>query len=257
MGNEVAVNVLGTIGTVLWCVQLVPQVIRNFIKKNCEGLPPLMMFLWAASGIPFSIYFIGSEGSIPLQIQPQLFTFFSLITWAQALYFPPVQMQKIKVLILVSSFVLISVGLEVGFILWLKPVYEHGTHWPMLVFGIIASVLLGLGLIPPYFELAKRKGRVVGINFFFLGMDTAGAVFSLISIIVGTIDGMSMALYITVIALETGIYTSQIIWYLFYGRKILKEEKREKEVRKLMQKEKKGDIFICEKSEQNSTLQEP
>lgn len=254
MGNEVAVNVLGTIGTVLWCVQLVPQVIRNFIKKNCEGLPPLMMFLWAASGIPFSIYFIGSEGSIPLQIQPQLFTFFSLLTWAQSLYYPPFQMQKIKVLVLVTTFVLIAVGLEVGFIVWLKPVYEHGTHWPMLVFGIIASVLLALGLIPPYFELGKRKGRVVGINFFFLGMDTAGAIFSLISIVVGTVDAMSMALYIIVIALETGIYISQTIWYLLYGRKILKEEKREKQIQKQKEQEEMGDISINDKSDQNTTV---
>ena len=75
MANAVAENVLGTIGTVLWCIQLIPQVIRNYRAKNCEGLPLLMMFLWAASGVPFSIYFIATDGSIPLRIQPQLFTF--------------------------------------------------------------------------------------------------------------------------------------------------------------------------------------
>lgn len=95
----------------------------------------------------------------------------------------------------------------------------------MLVIGIIASILLALGLVPPYFELAKRKGRVVGINFFFLAMDSFGALFSMISIIVGTMDIMSMVLYAIVLAMEIGIFLSQVGWYLTGGRRIIKEEK--------------------------------
>jgi hypothetical protein len=34
-----------------------------------------------------------------------------------------------------------------------------------LVIGIIAAILLAVGLLPPYGELWKRRGRVVGINF--------------------------------------------------------------------------------------------
>ncbi|CUM65135.1 uncharacterized protein PRCAT00002762001 [Priceomyces carsonii] len=229
MYNEVAVTVLGTIGTVLWCVQLIPQIVRNFIVKDCTGVPAMMMFLWTASGIPFGIYFFGTDGSVPLRVQPQLFTFFCLITWAQTLYYPPLKVSVIKMVALVGTFVLVAVGLEVGFILWLRPIYRDGKHWPMLVIGIIASVLLAVGLIPPYFELAKRQGRVVGINFFFLGMDSMGALFSLVSIIVGSMDRMSMALYAIVLALELGIFTSQILWYITIGRSILKREKEEKE----------------------------
>jgi uncharacterized protein with PQ loop repeat len=44
----VASNVLGTIGTVLWCVQLIPQIWYNWRRKETEGLPASMMFLWAA-----------------------------------------------------------------------------------------------------------------------------------------------------------------------------------------------------------------
>lgn len=33
-----------------------------------------------------------------------------------------------------------------------------------MMLAIIASAMLGLGLIPPYFELAKRNGRVIGIG---------------------------------------------------------------------------------------------
>ena len=116
-------------------------------------------------------------------------------------------------------FIVISAGAEVGFILWLRPIYRGGKEWPMLIIGIIATILIALGLIPPYFELAKRQGRVVGINFVFISMDSLGALFSLISIVVGTMDILSMVLYAVVIALEFGIFTSHIIWYIRFGKK--------------------------------------
>ncbi|CAK7903598.1 hypothetical protein CAAN1_09S01728 [[Candida] anglica] len=226
MGNNIAENVLATAGTILWCIQLVPQIVRNYRVKDCEGLPPLMMFLWAACGVPFSIYFFGIDGSIPLRIQPQLFTTFCVVAWAQTLYYPPISMKLGRVFLYVGIFVAISAGAEAGFIVWLRPLYRRGTEWPMLVFGILASVLLALGLIPPYFELAKRKGRVVGINFVFLSLDSMGALLSMLSIIVGQFDIMSMVLYAIVLVLEIGIATSHGIWWLRFGRheKNLQEE---------------------------------
>lgn len=228
MANGVAENVLGTIGTVLWCIQLIPQIIRNYRAKDCTGFPPLMMFLWAFSGIPFSIYFFGINGSVPLRVQPQLFTFFSAVSWAQSLYYPPVQMRRPKLLLFVGGFVVVAVGLEIGLILWLRPLYERDIKWPMLVIGIIASVLLALGLVPPYFELWKRKGRVVGINFIFLIMDSSGALFSLLSVVVGNMDVLSLVLYAVVLGMEIGIYLSQIIWYSTGGYKIIRQEKLER-----------------------------
>ena len=34
----------------------------------------------------------------------------------------------------------------------------------MIIIGVIAAVILALGLVPPYFEIYKRNGRVVGIS---------------------------------------------------------------------------------------------
>ncbi|GEQ67759.1 hypothetical protein JCM33374_g1424 [Metschnikowia sp. JCM 33374] len=234
MVNEVAVNVLGTIGTVLWCIQLIPQIIRNYRAKDCTGFPPSMMFLWAMSGVPFSIYFFGTDGSIPLRIQPQLFTFFCLVSWAQTLYYPPVSSKKLRLILYVGVFVACAVGAEVGFIVWLRPLYRRGKTWPMLVIGIIASALIALGLVPPYFEIAKRKGRVVGINFFFLAMDSAGALFSMLSIVVGTMDVTSLVLYAIVLAMEMGIFLCYIVWYLTGGRAIEREEKLARKTEKEM-----------------------
>ncbi|KAJ4374745.1 hypothetical protein N0V83_001821 [Neocucurbitaria cava] len=72
--------------------------------------------------------------------------------------------------------------------------------------AISASVIQVMGLIPPYFELAKRNGRVIGINFWFLTIDYAGAFFSLM-------------------AVETGIFLSQAIW-LWRVRHIRREAKK-------------------------------
>lgn len=116
----------------------------------------------------------------------------------------------------------------------------------MLVIGIVASVLLALGLIPPYFELAKRKGRVVGINFFFLAMDSAGAFFSLLSVVVGTMDVMSLVLYAIVLAMEMGIFLSQIVWYVTGGRAVIRKEKEEQEAQ---MHERQNELAALEKEE--------
>lgn len=46
-----------------------------------------------------------------------------------------------------------------------QPEYDGGDNTGVLTIGIVASVLLALGLLPPYLEIWKRKGRVIGINF--------------------------------------------------------------------------------------------
>lgn len=214
MGSDKAATVLGTLGTVCWCIQLIPQVYYNFRRKNCEGFPPLMMFLWAACGIPFAIYFISTRSNISLMVQPEIFYCFCSIAWIQTLYYPPVQMPKKKIAIIITSFILFTIGCQVGFILWLRPLHDRGITWPTLIFGILASVLLAVGLLPPYFELAKRQGRVVGINFWFIGIDCMGAFLSMLSVVVGSMDVMGIILYCVCMALEIGIFTSQIVWCL-------------------------------------------
>lgn len=71
-------------------------------------------------------------------------------------------------------------------------------EWPVLVIGILSTVLILAGLVPPYFELAKRHGQVVGMSMLiqqissvlsliiigmrFLTIDIAGAAFSLLAL---------------------------------------------------------------------------
>ena len=43
--------------------------------------------------------------------------------------------------------------------------YDRGANSPIVVLGIVASLLLVVGLIFPYVEIWRRRGRVIGIDW--------------------------------------------------------------------------------------------
>ena len=45
--------------------------------------------------------------------------------------------------------------------------YNKGVTWPDILVGVVATVLLTAGLLPPYFELWKRDGRVIGFSMLY------------------------------------------------------------------------------------------
>ncbi|KAK3330939.1 hypothetical protein B0H66DRAFT_598461 [Apodospora peruviana] len=207
-----AANVLG----------LIPQIWTNWRTKKTDGLPGAMMFIWALCGVPFGVYAVAQNFNIPLQVQPHCFMFFCLISWAQTLVYAwkwPVW--KASLLALVTACVF--AGVEAALILTLRPLYESGNETGILVVGIIAAVLLAAGLLPPYGEIWKRRGRVIGINWVFLSMDWFGAFFSLMALVAQhTFDILGGVLYVLCCLLEAGIFFSHIIW-LLRTRRIRKE----------------------------------
>ncbi|RAL02074.1 PQ-loop repeat-containing protein [Aspergillus ibericus CBS 121593] len=220
----VASNVLGTIGTVLWCIQLIPQIWYNWRRKKTDGFPPLMMLLWASCAVPMGAYMILQEVNIPLQIQPQIFGFFSLLSWGQIMYYNH-GYSCLKATLLVFGTAVLFGGIETLLILTLRILYNKGVTRPDLVVGVVAAILLASGLVPPYFELWKRDGRVVGFNWIFLSIDTLGGLFSLFALAAqGSFDILGGIMYILVIVLEAGIYASHIIWRIRY-RAVRKEAK--------------------------------
>ncbi|KAK3298335.1 PQ loop repeat-domain-containing protein [Chaetomium fimeti] len=165
----------------LWCIQLIPQIWTNWRTKKTDGLPGLMMFLWALCGLPFGVYAVTQNFNIPLQVQPHVFMALCLISWAQVLVYHrnwPAWKASLLGLVVAAVFA----GLEAALILTLKPIYDEGNEVPIMVVGIIAAILLAAGLLPPYGELWKRRGRVIGINWVFLAMDWSGAFFSLMAL---------------------------------------------------------------------------
>ncbi|EEP78823.1 predicted protein [Uncinocarpus reesii 1704] len=116
-------------------------------------------------------------------------------------------------------------GSEALFILTLRIPYRKGTTWPALLFGVLATILLVVGLLAPYREIWKRRGRVVGINWGFLAMDALGALFSLLALVAEeSFDILGGVLYCVVFALELGIFASHIVWR-FLHRDLTREAK--------------------------------
>lgn len=74
-------------------------------------------------------------------------------------------------------------GIETGLIIAIRSAYTRGIDWPVLLIGIVAFVTLISGYLPIPFELLKRRGRVVGIDFVFLTIDFFGAFFSLLALV--------------------------------------------------------------------------
>ncbi|KAI1120624.1 PQ loop repeat-domain-containing protein [Nemania abortiva] len=223
----VAANVLGTIGTVLWSIQLIPQAWTNWRRKDTEGLPAAMMFLWAISGVPFGIYAIVQNFNIPIQVQPHVFMFLCLLNWGQTLLYS-YRWALWKVAIVTTGTAVGFAGVETALILTLRPVYKAGNETPVIVVGVVAAVLLAAGLLPPYGEAWKRRGRIIGINFVFLTIDSLGAFFSLLSLVTQhTFDILGGVMYIVCITLEIGIFISHLIW-LFRTRQVRKEAKQDR-----------------------------
>ncbi|KAI1349128.1 PQ loop repeat-domain-containing protein [Xylaria sp. FL0043] len=222
----VAANVLGTIGTVLWSVQLIPQAWTNWRHKNTEGFPAIMMFLWAISGVPFGIYAIAQNFNIPIQVQPQIFMLLCLVNWGQILLYSH-KWPLWKVLLVTVGTAAIFAGVEAALILTIRPIYKAGNETPVIVIGVVAAILLAAGLLPPYGEAWKRRGRIIGINFVFLTIDSLGALFSLLSLAAqNSFDVLGGIMYIICILLEIGIFASHLIW-LFRTRRIRRDAKSE------------------------------
>ena len=101
------------------CVQLVPQIIKNYRRRGTDGLSAVMMFSWAIAAVPFGIYNIAQYLNIPLQLQPQLFLILCLITWAQCMYYDH-NWSRRKCILVVTVICLVFGGIEVGAIFGIR-----------------------------------------------------------------------------------------------------------------------------------------
>ncbi|KAF2846705.1 PQ loop repeat protein-like protein [Plenodomus tracheiphilus IPT5] len=210
----VAANVLGTIGTICWCVQLAPQIWRNYRTKSTEGLPPSMMLIWSMSGVPFGVYAVLQQFNMPLIIQPQCFCVLCGVSWAQCLIYGR-KWRTWTASLLLTSLLIVFAAVEAGLIYAIRPVYSRGVSWPVLTIGIIAFVTLLSGYLPIPFELLKRRGRVVGIDFVFLTIDWNGAFFSLMALVAqNEFDVLFGTMYALCCAIEMSMVTSHLIWLL-------------------------------------------
>ncbi|KAF2431529.1 hypothetical protein EJ08DRAFT_586995, partial [Tothia fuscella] len=185
---------------------------KNYRRKSTEGVPGLMLFLWAVCMVPFGAYAIIQNFTVAIQVQPQLFCCLCLICWGQTLYYhnkyKPWQAAIVSIAVAASF-----AGLEIVFVLTLQVPYSRGLIWPVILLGVTAAFLLAVGLIFPYIEMWKHDGRVVGLSFRFLAIDFAGAFFSLMALAAqNSFDVLGGISYLSVLILEVGIVSCQLFW---------------------------------------------
>ncbi|KAI0057219.1 PQ-loop-domain-containing protein [Artomyces pyxidatus] len=182
--NPVAENVFGTLGTVCWMIQLLPQIWKSWRTKDTEGLSPWLVLGWCLAAIPLGIYAIVQDLNVPLIIQPQLFGFFALVSWVQCMFYGEKHSLRWCATAMLSIMILFA-GLETGVVYAVRPSYRRGDQSAkraVQFFGILSSVMLSLALFPQYYEIYKYRA-VIGISVLFMLVDMLGGIFSDLSLV--------------------------------------------------------------------------
>jgi hypothetical protein len=117
-------------------------------------------------------------------------------------------------LLLICLFIVFA-GVELGLVYAIRPPYNRGIDWPVLLVGVVSFILLIGAYFAIPFELLKRRGRVVGIDFIFLTVDWCGAFFSLMSLVAQSeFDALFGTMYALCCAIEMSMVVSHLIWRL-------------------------------------------
>ncbi|GLB41738.1 putative protein with repeated motif present between transmembrane helices in cystinosin, yeast ERS1p, mannose-P-dolichol utilization defect 1, and other hypothetical proteins [Lyophyllum shimeji] len=225
--NAVAENVLGTIGTICWSGQLIPQIWKSWREHSTVGLSDLLVLLWGISSLPFGVYAIVQKFSIPLIVQPQLFGFLSLFSWGQCLYYGKGKSRTTACLI-AGSVMLLTGALEAGLVFAVRPSMNRQA---IDFFGVLSAVLIAVGLLPQYWEIIKRK-EVIGISIPFMTIDMLGGVFSDLSLVFRPkFDTFAAVTYTLVIVMDGLVIIAALILNpLARRRRRLEAERAEREL---------------------------
>ncbi|KAL5333696.1 PQ loop repeat-domain-containing protein [Aspergillus crustosus] len=211
MDIPIAANILGTTGAVCWSIQLLPQIFINYRRHSTEGLQASMMMLWAIAGVPLGVYNIVEELNVALRVQAQVLTFLSLATWAQCLYYGK-KYSIAKCATAVVSLLVLLGGIETGLIFALRVAKDRNVDWPMILMAVLSACFLAAGVLRHYWDIYVHR-TVRGISFIFVGIDAAGDLFSLISVVFEhRIDVLGMVIYGTELVLWIGVFICGLVF---------------------------------------------
>ncbi|KAL3480548.1 hypothetical protein BJX99DRAFT_18508 [Aspergillus californicus] len=164
-----------------------------------------MMLLWAVAGVPLGVYNIVEELNVALRVQAQILTFLSSVTWAQCLYYGK-KYSIAKCAGAVVFLLAILGGIETGLIFGLRVAKDRGHEWPMILMAVLSACLLAAGVLRHYWDIYIHR-TVRGISFIFVGIDAAGDLFSLVSVVFESkIDALGMVIYGTELVLWIGVF---------------------------------------------------
>ncbi|KAK2729504.1 pq loop repeat protein [Colletotrichum kahawae] len=124
MDNPAAANAFGTLGAVLWSLQVRINIADNF--------------------------------SLALQIQPNILIFLSLWTWSQCRYYGDGWGVK-KIIPFVSGLAIVLAGAEYGLVYALRLARQRGHSWPSILMAIVAAILLAGGVLRHYVQMLRTR----------------------------------------------------------------------------------------------------
>lgn len=210
--NEIVSTVFGTLGAVLWSIQLIPQIIHNYRRHSTESLSPGFMLTWAVAGIPLGVYNITSNLNIALRVQAQILTALSLTTFGQCLYYRW-KWRRAKIVLVVMVLGCVMGGIEAGLVFALRSGIRDGITWPKTLMAVLAACLLCLGVAEQYVSIYRSRSTD-GISVIFCGLDAAGDVASIISVVFGAQrDILGIVIYAVEFVFWMGIFAC-----IFYFR---------------------------------------
>lgn len=166
-----------------------------------------MMMLWAWAGVPLGIYNIVRDLNVALQVQPQILTVLSLVTWIQCYYYEH-KWSLWKAVGVVVPVAALMASVELGLVFALRHGVEGGVDWPVTLMAVLAALLLALGVLRHYWDIYVHR-TVRGISFIFVGIDALGDLASIISVLFEKhLDVLALAIYGVELALWTGIFAA-------------------------------------------------
>ena len=107
---------------------------------------------------------------------------------------------------LVTPVACIMGGIQAALIVALRIAKDRDVHWPLTLMAVLSAVLLAAGVLRHYVDIYVHR-TVRGISFLFVGLDAAGDLFSLLSVLFQReLDILGLVIYGTELVLWLGIF---------------------------------------------------
>lgn len=97
-------------------------------------------------------------------------------------------------------------GIEAALIVALRIAKDQDLDWPLILMAVLSASLLAAGVLRHYWDIYVHR-TVRGISFLFVGIDAAGDVFSLVSVIFQPkLDILGLVIYGSELILWIGVF---------------------------------------------------
>ena len=112
----------------------------------------------------------------------------------------------LRSLALVVPVACIMGGIQAALIVALRIAQEKDLQWPLTLMAVLSAALLAAGVLRHYVDIYLHR-TVRGISFLFVGIDAAGDVFSLVSVLFQPeLDVLGLVIYGTELVLWIGVF---------------------------------------------------